>query len=82
MTRREIEILLWLSSEGRPVTHLLALPFEQLIAWVKAHGGKLVHQDAAIGMRDALRGRVNVAVYDATAVSNNIAQFAARRAQA
>lgn len=70
MTRREIEILTWLSDEQRPVSHLVALTLDALVDWVREHGGKLPHQDAAVHLRNVLQahmdGRIQSAAADIT----------------
>lgn len=65
MTRRELEILTWLSDEQRPVSHLVVLTLDALVDWVREHGGRLAHQDAAVRLRNALQLHMNVRIQDA-----------------
>lgn len=77
MTRRELEVLTWLSDEQRPVSHLVVLTLDALVDWVREHGGKLAHQDAAVQMRNALQAHADGRIQGTAA--GNLTAFRQRR---
>jgi hypothetical protein len=71
MSRAEFDLICWLAEEHRPVTHLVALPADALSAWIRAHGGKAKHVDAACYLRMRLQSRFS----DRIAVAGNVVRI-------
>ena len=78
MTRLETQVLIWLAEEQRPVSHLAAMPTEALTQWVRAHGGRLAHDDAAFRMRAAIQLHFGVRAQDAGVLTDNVMRLSDR----
>lgn len=58
MNRAELDLLVWLSQDHRPIMQIVALPTEELSAWIRAHGGRTRHVDTAFHLRARLSSRL------------------------
>lgn len=58
MNRAELDLLTWFAEDHRPINHFLAMSTEALSAWIRAHGGRTRHIDAAFYARMRLQSRM------------------------
>lgn len=57
MKRTELDLMWWLIEDRRSTADLLAMTHSSLNAWIRQHGGRRDHLDAACDICNALTDR-------------------------